>query len=189
MKDFTMKYIIMILLLLGLTASLSGVEEYSFDEMNGWVEGQASTFMHDFPVKVKKFTVKISSVNKNDTRDISVRIPVEAITTEHERRDDHMFDGVLLKDRFPLITYHAVSDVVHPREGPFTLTGTLTIHDIEKPFTIRGNIRKENKHWVAEADFTVLLSDFNLSRPGFGPMKVRDKVELSLYLNRPLERE
>lgn len=182
-----MKHIFMTIFLLMFTISLAVSGEFTFDESAGRVEGKASTPLNDFPVIVTHFEINISDVNEEGERTIVVQIPIEGITTNHERRDSHMFNGVLLKDEFPVITYHAVSDIADPQEGPFILKGRLTIHDVEKPFTIQGEILKEGKRWITEADFTVLLSDYNLSRPGFGPMKVRDEVELSLYLNTILE--
>ncbi len=90
--------------------------EYVFNESAGRVQGMASTPLHDFPVDVTRFHVVIDSVNVDNERIIKVTIPVEGITTNHERRDKHMFEGVLLKEKHPGIYFEATSDVITPRE-------------------------------------------------------------------------
>lgn len=173
------------LLVLGLFNMTQAVE-YIFNESNGTVTGTAGTPTHDFPVKITAFTVTISEINPDGYRTIEVRIPVENITTDNDRRDDHMFSGVLLKDTYPLIRYVATTDFIHPEEGEFVLKGVLKIHDIEKKLDIKGIISQNNNTFIAQADVEILLSEFNLSRPGFGPMKVKDQVNISVHLKKEL---
>lgn len=76
---------------------LADAREYILIESVGWVKGIASTPTHEFPVVITRFQVFVDSVNADNQRTLQVRIPVEGITTEHARRDGHMFSGVLLK--------------------------------------------------------------------------------------------
>jgi polyisoprenoid-binding protein YceI len=183
-----MKYIKIILMVFLFLRTLADASEYIMNESVGWVKGSASTPTHEFPVVVTRFQVFVDSVDADNQRTLRVIIPVEGITTEHERRDEHMFSGVLLKDEFPRINYHTVSNLTEPREGPFTLEGVLTVQGISKPYTIQGVISQNGDNWIARSDFIILMSDFNLSRPGFGPMKVRDEIKMSLFIKSQIEK-
>jgi len=163
--------------------------EFIFNESDGTITGTAGTPTHDFPVQVTAFNVTISDISQGGYRTIEVLIPVEKITTENERRDGHMFSGVLLKDQYPHIRYVATTDFLYPEEGNFILKGVLKIHDIEKKLDIEGHIHRNNNTWVAKADFYILLSEYELSRPGFGPMKVKNRVDMSVYLKTVLPKE
>jgi len=176
-----LKKLTIILMVLGVFKITQAVE-FTFNELDGTVTGTAGTPTHDFPIKVTVFNVSISEINPDGYRTIDVLIPVEKITTEHDRRDNHMFSEVLLKDKYPQIRYIATTDFIQPSEGEFVLKGVLKIHDIERKLDIKGFINQINNTWVARADLSILLSDFSLFRPGFGPMRVKDQIDVSVYL-------
>jgi polyisoprenoid-binding protein YceI len=179
------KLMITMLIVLSLVNFIQAMD-FKLNESDGAVTGTGGTPTHDFPIKISEFNVTISEIQPGGYRTIEVIIPVEKITTENSRRDDHMFTDVLLKDKYPEIHYVATTDFIYPNEGEFVLQGVLKIHDVERKLDIQGTISRESQSWVAKADFSILLSDFSLSRPGFGPMKVKDQVDMSVYLKTDL---
>lgn len=154
----------------------------NLDEGNGTLAGLGHARSHDFPVVAQSFQLTTSDPDSQGIRQIELAVPVESITTENFMRNAHMrmamFDG-----EFPLITYRA--EILLPRiaAGDYNLAGVLIINGIERPYTFTIALTPVDDGWHATGTFLIKPTDFGMALPGMGPMKVLDKVDLSLDLN------
>lgn len=68
-----------------------------------------------------------------------------------------------------------------------TLTGTLNMHGVEQTLRIPIELTRNGNRIAVESDFSVLLSDFEMTRPSFLGVTVDDEVQLSVTVVGELE--
>ncbi len=62
------------------------------------------------------------------------------------------------------------------------LVGTLEMHGVSKEISVNAEILLEGNTLTTTGAFTVLLSDYNMSRPSFLVWTIEDEVELSFQI-------
>ena len=115
----------------------------------------------------------------------SVKIPVDKIDTNHEKRDAHLkspdfFDAV----QFPTLSFDSTQAKLNAG-GDGTLAGNLTLHGVTKPVTFnmkqigggKGMKGETRAGYVATA--TIKRSDFGIA---YLPKAVSDEVDLTLNI-------
>lgn len=68
-----------------------------------------------------------------------------------------------------------------------TLTGTLNMHGIEQTIRIPVELTRSGDRIAVESNFSVLLSDFDMTRPSFLGVTVDDEVQLTVTVVGRLE--
>lgn len=61
-----------------------------------------------------------------------------------------------------------------------TLTGTLNMHGVEQTIRLPVELTRNGNRIAVESEFSVLLSDFAMTRPSFLGLTVADEVQLSV---------
>ncbi len=118
---------------------------------------------------------------KTGVMDFSV--PLNSIETGIEKRNKHMYE-LLNSEQYPTVTFKGILRKIPNRtlqtkqaimaDGDFALAGTTQKVTISMDFT------PEEKGLKMTASWSVLITDYNLERPSFMFIKVKDKHDLSV---------
>lgn len=146
---------------------------------NGTLQGLGHAKSHDFSVIAQQFNFTATDADTAGLRQIKATIPVKGITTENFIRNAHM-RMAMFKGDFPEITFVSAVNLPELVAGEVLLKGTLTINGIAKPYDFNLTLTPDGNQWRATGSFQIIPTDFGMSLPGMGPMKVQDHVNLDL---------
>ncbi|MEQ1666481.1 MAG: YceI family protein [Bdellovibrionales bacterium] len=108
-------------------------------------------------------------------------------------RDKHMKEKYLEVDKYPdaILTFKNFSLAAPNSEADQNITGTLKMHGVEKPVSVHANVKTaaNGTQFEGKSEFTVKLSDFNISIPSYMGIKVADQVELTVEFSSELTGE
>lgn len=152
---------------------------------NGNASFDAETPLSSYEGKSNKLKGNIDF----STQKISFTVPVESITTDNEKRDRHMYELIQTKKNPDVLfegmlteafDFHKNIAQTIQAEGNFTLAGTtnkVTIPILLTP-------KKEGLQMTAT--WSLLITDYNLARPSFMFIKVKDKhiININAVLNK-----
>ncbi len=95
-----------------------------------------------------------------------------------------VFDSELYPEIvFSLTTLNSeVNEVLEGQAQAIELVGDLAMHGVSKEITVNAQILLEGNVLTTTGAFTVLLSDFEMSRPSFLVWTIEDEVELSFQV-------
>ena len=62
------------------------------------------------------------------------------------------------------------------------MIGNLSFHGITKEFIIPVSFKKEENTIYVESDFSIMLTDFKIKRPSLLTVKIRNQVDIKVYL-------
>jgi polyisoprenoid-binding protein YceI len=101
---------------------------------------------------------------------------------------DRAMRGSLNTDKFPTATYTIESLTGFPsnygdaKQVSMTMTGTMNIHDTNKPVTWTVLARQGGDYLTAIADTDFKMSDFGITPPNASITRVEDGVHLQITL-------
>ncbi len=118
-----------------------------------------------------------------ETKEIRFTLPVKSITTDNEKRDGHMSE-LLEVEKNPNVVFEGLlgsgidfsknTEQTVGAEGKFTLAGTT------KMVTIPIVLTPNEKGLRMTASWSVLITDYDLERPSFMFIKVKNEHDLSV---------
>jgi hypothetical protein len=157
-------------------------------------EGLLSVIAHDLEIRVGDFTIDVDEgawqlAARFDARSLRVAgamqegvlAPGTLSEGDQHTIEEHIVRDVLHADRFPEIRF--VSGAAQARGDALDLTGTLTLHNVERPLTV--SARRDGARWVAAA--TIHQPDFGI-RPYsamFGTLRIRPDVAVQVVVPVP----
>jgi len=117
------------------------------------------------------------------------------VVVEPERFDSGNFildaqarSSVFNTARYPTITFTATRISADPDNLPsgatrqLVISGTLAMHGVERSLEVPVTVSRAGDTFVASGEFSVLLSDFGMTRPGFLMLVVADLVEVNFTI-------
>jgi polyisoprenoid-binding protein YceI len=116
---------------------------------------------------------------------LEFRLPMQSLDTGNDTRDRHMYDLMQVEDypyaRFEGRFVAADLDLESGTEQQVAVTGEFTLRGTTRTLEITGNLRQSGDQLTVEADWPVLLSDYNIERPTLLLIyTVKDKHELHI---------
>lgn len=90
--------------------------------------------------------------------------------------------------RYPTITFTATRISADPDNLPsgatrqLVIRGTLAMHGVERSLEVPVTVNRDGNSFSASGEFSVLLSDFGMTRPGFLFLRVADLVAVSFNI-------
>jgi polyisoprenoid-binding protein YceI len=172
------------ILMTGLLLPALVVGALVINQTQGTLSGEGHARTHDFPVIAQTFDIQITDPSDAGVRSLLVTVPVKDISTNIGLRNMHMRASMFDIKEYPNIIYSA--EFNYPfQPGEYTLNGTLTINGVERPHELTVTLVNEDGTLKATGSTRITLSEFDLSRPGMGPMKVLDHVEMSFDVSVP----
>jgi polyisoprenoid-binding protein YceI len=81
---------------------------------------------------------------------------------------------------YPFVRF--TSSKIIKTEIGFNVTGNLSFHGITKELTVPVNLDKDNETVIVSSDFSIMLSDFKIKRPALLTVKIRNQIDLKVFL-------
>jgi polyisoprenoid-binding protein YceI len=118
-----------------------------------------------------------------ETGRASGRVVLDArgATTENKGRDEKKHAEVLESVRFPEIVFvpsEAQGSLDPSGNGTVALTGTLTIHGAEHPFTVTASVKTQGEKVTAEGSFSIPYVKWGMKDPSVFVLRVAKEVEV-----------
>lgn len=110
---------------------------------------------------------------------IDLAIPVFSFDSKNASRDSNMLD-VVEEYYYPYVRF--ISTKIEEKNNEFQVTGNIIFHGITKEFIIPVSFTKEDKNVIVNSDFSIMLTDFKIKRPSLLTIKIRNKVDIKVYL-------
>jgi polyisoprenoid-binding protein YceI len=111
---------------------------------------------------------------------LTVSTDPRTLRSDNGARDQHMQDKLLEVARFPAVTLTArefrPAATASGTQGDGVLLGTLALHGVERPVTVPMRYVLNGAGLQATAQFTVNLTDFQMTPPRLLGLKVRNEV-------------
>lgn len=118
--------------------------------------------------------------------DGSLAVDLRTIDTGIALRNDHLKEKYLEVDKAAGYQQAVLSDVVlqglnvDAPTGKGSFTGSLMLHGVKKTVTGPAEIRQAGTGWLVRASFPVNLPDYNIDKPRYLGVGVKDTVQVSV---------
>lgn len=163
------------------TASAAGIGIYEVDS--------AEVFFHS-GTQIQSFSGETNQAEghlNTETGIYEFRVDMASVTTGNNRRDRHMREDYMETNSYPYVEYEGeLSSIPEPEQATsgqqVRSTGRFTIKDQTRDVEIDGSLRydSETNRWHVQARFSVLLSDYEISRPSWLFLRMQDEQEIEL---------
>lgn len=154
------------------------------------------SFFSKTPVEdIQAVTKDATCALKGSTGELLARVPIAKFKFPNSLMQEHFNENYLESDKYPNSTWKGKLDqaVDYSKPGKYNVsaTGTLDIHGVAKPSTLKGTLEVlANGGVVLNATFDVLLVDHNIERPQVVLMKIAEKINVkSQFTLAPAEKK
>lgn len=173
------------LLLITIVSALSAFSQNRYFTKNGGITFHAGTAMED----IDAINNSATSVFDATTGQIEYAVLIKGFEFKRALMQDHFNENYLESDKFPKSIFKGkisnISELNIEKEGSYAVNvkGSLEIHGIKREIEIPATITVKGKGITAISDFTVLLSDYNISIPGLVKDKIAKTVTIKVKCN------
>jgi len=108
----------------------------------------------------------------------SVDVSLVDFKSDNSKRDEHMGEALDIKT-YTQTTY-TIQSVTPSTNGHYTIEGTLNLHGITKPITLKGEVTTQNKQVTIKAETSFKMSAFGIEPPKLLFLTVRDQVDIKI---------
>ena len=161
------------LILLFLVA-VNGFTQKRYFTKSGNVTFNAGTALED----IEAVTNTSSSVFDASTGQIEFAVLIKGFEFKRALMQEHFNENYMESDRFPRSVFKGritnMNEVNFQQNGsyPVSVSGSLEIHGVTKQIEAKGIMKVAGEAFLADADFNITLSDYNIAIPGL----VKDKI-------------
>lgn len=121
-----------------------------------------------------------------DSSEFYFEVDLNSLDTGIGLRNRHMRDDYLETDKFRFASYSGeiikvetkASDSLHIQAA-----GTFKLHGVEKPLNLAITVKKTGELYLAEAQFIVALTDYDIKVPKLMFMKVDENMAVFVNIN------
>ena len=119
--------------------------------------------------------------NMIDSSEIYIEVDLTTIDTGIGLRNRHMRDDYLETDKYRYAIFTGtIDEVIKKESGDFDVkaTGTFKLHGVEKQLTATASVNPKGTLFVAETQFNVALTDYNIKIPQLMFMKIDENMDV-----------
>ena len=151
----------------------------------GHVSFNAGTALED----IDAFNNAASSVLDISSGQIEFAVLIKGFEFKRTLMQDHFNENYMESDKYPKSVFRGkvinMDKVSFRKDGSYTVKvrGTLVMHGVSKEIETTGALKVMDETIEANAVFTVLLSDYNISVPGLVKDKVSKSVNITVRCN------
>ncbi len=154
-------FILSIALLFGITNS----KAQTFLNTEGYVEFISTAPLLEF----KGISNDLSGLINIETGEVDFFVDLATLDSGNRRRDRDMRQVYLEIDKYPFAEFSGLLDssvdLNMPGEQNVTVTGEFTMRSISREMTVTGTIQVIDDAIRVQANWQILLEDFNIDRP------------------------
>lgn len=156
-------------------------------------EGSTAGYQVDEVLQGEDVTVRGSTDQVTGTLEIAqgtlesaaIEVDMASVSTDSGNRDAYFRDTALETDQFPTATFVLTNPVeLEAGASTATLSGDLTVHGVTQAVSLEAQIAVEGDRAEVVGSIPVTFSDFGVTAPSLGFVKVEDtgSIEVDLFL-------
>ena len=142
--------------------------------------------LHKWEGSTTKTTGTLSYDKNKKTYSCNITVPLNTFSSGNDNRDSNMLD-VVEEYYYPFVRF--TSSKINKIESGFNVVGNLSFHGITKEFTIPVELNEDNENIIVASDFSIMLTDFKIKRPALLTIKIRNQVDIKVYLVGSIENQ
>ena len=120
---------------------------------------------------------KVSAVYDSKTGQLVFQLNISDFIFPKPLMQEHFNENYLESDKFPKASFSGIIDEINK----FSIAiGTLKIHGVSNPVEIKGSLVKVNDNVIINANFTILLKDYNIKIPRIVMYKIAEEIDVSI---------
>lgn len=169
-------------LLLMMLAVFQAGQSQKLVSKNGHIWFSASTPLEDIVAHNRQ----VVSILDPTAGTMAFNLLVKSFEFKVALMQEHFNENYLESDKYPKSTFSGKinnnADINYKKDGtyPTEVSGDLTIHNITKPVTAKGNLEVNGGSVTAKAVFIVKPADYNITIPAVVENKIAKEVEVSV---------
>lgn len=130
-------------------------------------QGQVSFFSYTSVENIEATNNQALTILDVDKKQIAVSMLMRAFVFKKDLMYEHFNESYIESDLYPKATFEG--DILDFDKNQTNQTkiikGTLTIHGVAKPISIKTNITKEGTNFILNGEFSASVKDFNIKIP------------------------
>jgi hypothetical protein len=128
-----------------------------------------------------------TSVYNAATGDLAFSVPIRTFKFQKSMMQDHFNENYMESDKYPNATFkgRVQEKVDTEKDGtyPVTVTGTLDVHGVKQPRSIKGTITVKNAAVSMTSDFLVQCKDHKIDIPQLVFQKIAESIQIKVAAN------
>lgn len=152
---------------------------------SGTIGFEAGTGIED----VDAVNNEVASLLNIKTGEIAFNVPVKSFHFKRTLMEEHFNENYMETNKFPKASFQGkiadLSKVNFTKDGSYSVTveGDLTIHGVTKKVSTPGTIKVAGGKIIANAGFSVMMADYNISIPGVVADKMSKDARIKVTCN------
>ena len=136
------------------------------------------SFFSEAPIEdISARNNKVSAVYDAQTKQLVFQLNISDFIFPKPIMQEHFNENYLESDKFPKASFSGIIDEINK----FSIAiGTLKIHGVSNPVEIKGSLVKVNDNVIINANFTILLKDYNIKIPKIVMYKIAEEIDVSI---------
>lgn len=176
------------ILFLAFIASLCfGFTQSNKSDIKWFTKTGKITFFSSTPVEdIKAVNNQVVVAFTQESGSIAAKATIKSFIFKKKLMQEHFNENYMESDKYPNASYLGKIDnikaVNFSKDSTYKVTtsGALTIHGVTKNITTSGTLKVEGNRATINAEFDVLLKDYNIKKPSVVAMKIADKIKVTL---------
>jgi hypothetical protein len=133
----------------------------------------------------------IEAVNKSSkpvlntaTGEILVKVPVRSFEFKSQLMQDHFNEDYMETEKFPFAIFkgkiNETIDYSKDTTNNITVTGTMNMHGVDKPFTAEGTLTVKQGIITIASKFKIRMADYDIKVPSLYVKNIAEQVEITI---------
>lgn len=172
-----------IIIALTLFASIS-VYSQSYMTRTGTI-----TFFSEAPLEnIEAVNNQVSGAIDLSTGEVAFTLLMKAFTFEKALMQEHFNEKYVHSDKYPKATFKGmITDIekieVGSNDKKVIIKGELTMHGETEQIEVEGYLRKKGDNLMGRSEFTINLSDFNISIPSAVKDNISETIDVKVDMD------
>lgn len=157
---------------------------------NAWAQtlygtsvGEVS-FYSDTPLEtIEALNKKSGAILNSESREIAVQMRITDFVFPNKLMQEHFNENYLESEKYPTAVFKGKIkeevDLTVPGTYPVTADGSLTIHGVTKPISVKGKITSTGKDLRLEFKFQVMPEDYQIEVPSLVITKIAENIDVT----------
>jgi len=141
------------------------------------------TFFSDAPLeKIEAKNTTAAPVFNLSTGDFQIRVTMQGFQFKNDLMKEHFNENYVESEKYPHCTFKGKCDVTNFEEGKtydVTMTGTMDLHGVSNPVTVKGKIRKQGNELIMDSEFMIKPADYKIKIPTMLTEKIAEDVKVT----------
>ena len=171
----------LMLLICGTVLSISAFSQ-TYLTRNGYIGFFSKTPLEDIQAENKQVYAVVDLGAKN----IAFTALLKGFLFKKELMQEHFNENYVESDKYPKTTFtgtiKTAEDLTKAGVHKVEISGTLTLHNVSKPFTTSATIETQAGKIIGKSHFTLTPQDYNIQIPSLVKDKIAKVIDVDVLI-------